>query len=193
MIDAHVADVPEQWKEIEGYEGYYSVSTLGRVKSLARSVSAKPCVKAPNGRVIPIQERILKQSETDGRRFVTLWKDHVNLAVSVHKLVTSAFLGPMPDGMERCHNDGKPSNNRLSNLRYDTAVNNNADKRKHGTHIQGSDIPWSKLDERAVEFIRSEYQNGRTQQSLAIAFGVQQPAISRAISGKRWAHVGESP
>lgn len=179
----------EVWKEVEGFEGYYAVSTLGRVKSLERWVDAKACIKAPKGRRIHIRERILRPGITDGRHFVTLWKDHARQIVSVHKLVTAAFLGPMPQGMERCHNDGNPANNRLSNLRYDTPENNAADKRQHGTHLEGSRIAWSKLDERAVEFIRSEYQAGRTQQSLANHFGVRQPCISRVISGKNWRHV----
>lgn len=29
-------ETPEVWKDIKGYEGYYQVSDLGRVKSLAR-------------------------------------------------------------------------------------------------------------------------------------------------------------
>ena len=31
----------EIWKEIQGYEGYYQISSLGRVKSLSRSLKIK--------------------------------------------------------------------------------------------------------------------------------------------------------
>ncbi len=31
----------EVWKDIKGYEGYYQVSNLGRIKSLDRYVKAK--------------------------------------------------------------------------------------------------------------------------------------------------------
>lgn len=44
-----------------------------------------------------------------------------------------AFVGPCPDGMEVCHNDGNPENNRVENLRYGTRSDNMRDKRKHGT------------------------------------------------------------
>ena len=35
--------------------------------------------------------------------------------------------------MEVCHNNGRPADNRLENLRYDTPSNNNRDKVRHGT------------------------------------------------------------
>lgn len=46
----------------------------------------------------------------------------------------TAFVGPRPDGMVTCHNDGNPANNNLSNLRWDTQSNNQLDAVKHGTH-----------------------------------------------------------
>jgi hypothetical protein len=54
----------------------------------------------------------------------------------VHRLVLEAFVGPCPEGMVGCHNDGDPLNNRLDNLRWDTPSNNERDKWVHGTHHQ---------------------------------------------------------
>jgi len=42
----------------------------------------------------------------------------------LHRLVLLTFVGPCPEGMEACHNDGLKTNNRLSNLRWDTHRNN---------------------------------------------------------------------
>lgn len=56
----------------------------------------------------------------------------------VHRLVLSAFTGPCPPGMECCHNDGDPSNNRPENLRWDTRSSNARDKRVHGTDPNAS-------------------------------------------------------
>lgn len=47
----------------------------------------------------------------------------------VHRLVAEAFLGPPARGMEVCHNDGDPSNNRAANLRWDTRSANVLDLR----------------------------------------------------------------
>lgn len=54
----------------------------------------------------------------------------------VHVLVARAFLGEPPPGHEVCHNDGDPTNNSLSNLRYGTKSENAMDRVRHGTN------PW---------------------------------------------------
>ena len=46
----------------------------------------------------------------------------------VHRLVLLAFVGPCPVGMEGCHFDNDATNNRLSNLRWDTLSNNQKDR-----------------------------------------------------------------
>lgn len=45
-----------------------------------------------------------------------------------------AFVGPCPEGMEVCHNNGDCTDNRLENLRYDTKSANMLDRVRHGTH-----------------------------------------------------------
>lgn len=53
---------------------------------------------------------------------------------NVHQLVAEAFLGPRPEGMEVCHNNGQAHDNRAVNLRYDTHSNNQRDQVTHGIH-----------------------------------------------------------
>ena len=52
----------------------------------------------------------------------------------IHRLVLEAFVGPCPEGMETCHNNGVRTDNRLENLRWDTSSANNDDIVKHGRH-----------------------------------------------------------
>lgn len=60
----------EQWKAVEGYEGYYEVSDCGRVKGLNR------IIRRSDGRVVTIPERILSPiSDTDGYRQCKLCRD----------------------------------------------------------------------------------------------------------------------
>ena len=50
-----------------------------------------------------------------------------------HVLVMLAFRGERPAGMDICHANGDPADNRLTNLRYDTRRENIADAQRAGT------------------------------------------------------------
>lgn len=104
----------EVWKDIEGYEGYYQVSSEGRIKSLERIVKG-----VGNGgefdKLLP--EKILKL-QTDKYTSVNLHKDGVGHRVNVHRLVAMAFI-PNPDNLpEVNHKDECKTNNRVENLEW---------------------------------------------------------------------------
>lgn len=124
----------EQWKAIPGWEGHYEVSDLGRVRSVDRIVSDD----LHGGRKRKQQGRILAQHPGAGGREaymrVNLHRDGIRRTGWVHRLVAEAFIGPRPEGMETCHNDGNGHNNRLTNLRYDTPSANALDAVMHGVH-----------------------------------------------------------
>lgn len=128
--------VGEIWRPIPGIEGY-EVSDHGRVRSIDRWVqqSGRKDRWFPGTLLAP-------QRVTSGYLKVMVGKGRQQM---IHQLVTAAFLGPCPDGMEVAHNDGNKHNNRLSNLRYDTRAGNFSDKRSHGTHIEGESMPWAQL------------------------------------------------
>lgn len=75
----------------------------------------------------------------------------------VHRLVLEAFVGPCPEGMQACHNNGIRDDNRVENLRWDTPKGNSLDKAKHGTKSRryGECNVHSKLSDAQVEEIRS--------------------------------------
>lgn len=106
-----------------------------------------------------------------------------------HRLVLEAFVGPCPDGMEACHNNGDRTDNRIENLRWDTAKANQADRKKHGTYLCGEAVPYAKLTADKVREIRRRAEGGEKQAALAREFGVGDPQIHRIIKRERWAHV----
>jgi len=69
-----------------------------------------------------------------GYASVTLSMHGVSKHRYVHHLVAAAFIGPRPDGLDICHNNGDIRDPRASNLRYDTRNANMRDSLKHGTH-----------------------------------------------------------
>lgn len=119
----------EVWKPVIGYEGYYEVSSYGRVRSVARQIVRT------NGTTMSVRERILKHRLDDHRRpRVSTWKDGVGKESKVCILVAEAFFGPRRDGLIVCHYDGNPENNYVENLRWDTLSANRLDDVRLGVH-----------------------------------------------------------
>lgn len=126
---------PEEWRPVVGYEGYYEVSNLGRVRSLDRRVSNG------SGNTRIARGVMLKPSLRDGFKYYVVNLGHGRgrrRTVQVHILVLEAFVGPRPDGLIACHNDGIHLNNRSSNLRWDTYSENLRDQVRHGIHFGAS-------------------------------------------------------
>ena len=165
---SHKGIIMEQWLPVADFEGIYEVSNHGNVRSIKTSkVKAYTLNKQQN------------------RPFMGLWKNNKIKIVKPHALVLAAFVGPRPPKMECCHNDGNPWNNRVENLRWDTAQNNQRDRVKHGTSNGGERCASAKLTETQVAAIRAD---ARLQREIAADYGVRESAISRIKTGKRWAH-----
>lgn len=128
--------------------------------------------------------------KVNGRYMVSVWTPTGQRKVmQVHRLVLAAFVGPCPDGMEACHNDGDPSNNRPENLRWDTRVSNMADTLTHGTRNHGEVNGKSKISAETVGEIRRRLAASESQRSIARAVGLTQPQVSNIHRGKSWGHL----
>jgi hypothetical protein len=114
---------------------------------------------------------------------------HVRAAI----LVLEAFVGPCPAGMESCHEDGDNTNDRLSNLRWDTHLNNIRDKRRHGTHQTGEKHAFHKFTDDQVREIRARRAAGEKVTHLAREFKVWPGTISAITTGRHWKHLLPEP
>ena len=121
----------EIWKDIEGYEGYYQISNLGRVKSLERYVNTRwetPRIE---------REKILK-SCPDSYGYLTniLSKENVKRRYYLHQLIAKAFI-PNPHN-KPCvnHKDLDRLNNNIDNLEWCTKSENT----KHGWENGAFDV-----------------------------------------------------
>lgn len=113
-------------------------------------------------------------------------KDHW---LMVHRLVLDAFVGPCPDGMMACHNNGDPSDNRLPNLRWGTMKENQEDRIAHGTSNRGERHGCSKLTTSKVVAIRDKRACGESIRSLAKEYGLDKSTVSCIVSRKLWRHI----
>lgn len=115
----------EEWRPVLGREGTYEVSSLGRVRVLDR-IDAKGARR---------RGRLLKARAINGTHLiVVLHSGGPRRDALVHHLVLEAFVGPRPDGMEGCHWNDIPTDNRVENLRWDTRSANQLDSVRNGTH-----------------------------------------------------------
>ena len=118
----------------------------------------------------------------------------------IHRLVLEAFVGPCPQGMGACHNNGIRTDNRLKNLRWDTPAANHLDTVRHGNcpflkdgfpHAKGENCGRAKLTESQVRQIVQEFNTGLfTQTDIGQRHGVARSNVGAIISGKTWRHLG---
>lgn len=102
----------EIWKDIIGYDGYYQVSNLGRIKSLSRDVFCGM------GYYLK-KEKILKQAQhNQGYNGVTLYIENISKQFLVHKLVATAFVKNLFNKEKVCHIDFNKKNNNSKNLEW---------------------------------------------------------------------------
>ena len=97
----------EIWKDINGYNGIYQVSNLGRVRSLGNDKGKK--------------DKIRKQvKNSKGYLRVGLHKDGATTWEYVHRLVAQAFI-PNTDNLPQVnHKDENKENNCVDNLEWCT-------------------------------------------------------------------------
>lgn len=107
----------ELWKDIAGYEGYYQVSNLGRVRSLDRTIERKGPKKI-NGKIITPTDN------GNGYLIVGLRKEGVRKNHYVHRLVAAHFLSEWNNEKVVDHIDYCRQNNSVENLRVVTQLEN---------------------------------------------------------------------
>lgn len=120
-----------------------------------------------------------------GYECVSLRCNGKSIKAYVHRIVAESFLGPIPTGLDVCHNNGNRTDNRIDNLRFDTRKGNLADRKEHGTQQTGERNPSAKLTNQEAEQIKKRRLAGESLRSLANYFRVRESTISRIANGVR--------
>ena len=115
----------EVWKDIQGYEGIYQVSTHGEVKSLSRQLHNKNGYFTSKEKML--KPRLSGRDEKNKYVEVALYKNHKRQDVRIHRLVAEAFI-PNPNSYQIInHKDGNKKNNNVTDATYGLSLPQLAD------------------------------------------------------------------
>lgn len=138
--------------------------------------------------------RILRLSvDVKGRLRANLFVRGKRKGVIVGRMVLRAFGGNAPTYKHvACHNDGDPTNNHISNLRWCTYAENTADTILHGTHRSGTNHQRSKLTRIQIKKMLTLYRSGMSQPEIAKRFKVNVSTVNRVLCGRSYPGVTAS-
>ena len=138
----------ETWKPVQGFEGRYEVSSLGRFKALSRPLIYK------DGRQGWVNEKMIKGS-LGNHGYYTITFDSKTRKLA-HRIVAETFLGQQEYRLTVNHKDGNKLNNEVSNLEWVTYKENNIHARKTGLNQQhGENTNLSKYSDQFIQAVRN--------------------------------------
>lgn len=161
-----------EWKRVADFDAY-EISNHGQVRRVDNGKIIRPWVhrRAPY-------------------LCVTLHQNRRRKSYLTHRLVALTFIGTPPTERHQvAHIDGSKQNNSVSNLRWATPEENQADRKTHGTSNTGSRHPRSKLTEIDVIEMRALRSKGHTSKEIAQRYGIGQAYASSIVCGRFWKHV----
>lgn len=184
----------EVWKDIEGYEGLYQVSSIGRVRSLDRFVERSTILPKTGARCegMFLRGKVKKPLvDNKGYNRIQLCKRGKQSTKKVHRLVAAAFIEKVEGKTYINHKNGIKMDNNFTNLEWCT----NEENVKHawGTGlikpVSGVKNKKCLLNERQVKAIRTWLKLGYTQLSIGEAYGVSRSVIAGIKKGKTYKDV----
>lgn len=171
----------ERWMPVVGFEGYYSVSDRGQVRSETRVVAR--C----SGGSHYVQGRILKTPlSVRGYAVASLWANGIGTMKNVHRLMLEAFDRPMFAGDVCRHLNGDKTDNSLENLRWGTQKENGADSVRHGVIPRGEEHHGALL---TVDHVVEIRRSSASSYELAKRFDVHPRTIRDARNRITWRHI----
>ncbi|MCS6281451.1 MAG: HNH endonuclease [Dolichospermum sp.] len=153
------------WKDIKGFEGYYTVNDSGEIKNM-------------------LTGKILKQSNSNGYRSVRLTKDKKRSVGSVHRIVASSFLDLCDKKKEVNHRNGLKNDNRIENLEWCNRKENVDHSIKHGLVNYAK-----KLDEFKVLAIHTFFISGKNLTEISKLYGISVSTVHEIVNNKTWKNV----
>ena len=158
------------WKDVVGFEGLYTISEFGDIRSSYKS------------------KKILKpKKDKDGYFGVALSKNGKAHHLRVHRLVAEAFIPNTEELPLVNHKDLNVQNNHYSNLEWCTATHNT----KHYYDNRDDKRVLSSLSKEELLLLVDGYNSGKSQKQLKEEFNLdcRADAISEVVTGRRFSEL----
>jgi len=172
----------ERWLPVPGFEDWYEVSDLGRVRSYHPPHGGRGRRKRPY-LLTPVAKG------TGKYLMVTLRQGDTIEDAYVHTLVLTAFVGPRPPKNEARHGPNGRHDNSRANLCWGTIQENHQDRTRDDAVIWGERHGNAKLTAAAVLDCRKRFAAGEKLADLAREYGVSNGGLSQAVNGVTWPHL----
>lgn len=173
------SSVKERWKDIQGYEGLYQISSFGNVKAL--------CVRKYRGRFMNQRpEKILRlKIHRDGYLIATLCNNGINKMFQAHRLVAAAFIKNTKKKPFVNHKNGIKNDNFYLNLEWCTSSENAIHAINTGLFkpASGEASSTSKLKNNQVKEI---YLSKESDAALSTKYEISRAQVWRIKNGVRW-------
>lgn len=182
----------EEWKDVIGWENWYQVSDLGRVKSLERQIKYK------SGSIRNQKSSIIKGYPNKKFYLKLNFKMNTKRTMfSIHRLVAIAFLpnplnlpevnhiGKYPDGRE-----GNKLDNRAISLEWCTRKQNVNHSWENGLSVSivGETHYKSKLTNNNILDIR-KIGKSKTLKEISDIYNITESNVSYILKSKTWKHI----
>lgn len=154
----------EIWKNVEGFEGIYQISSLGRIRN------------AKGFFMTPIKT-------DDGYYRVHLRKTGISKNCRLHRLVAAAFIQNPENKPEVNHKNGIKTDNRVENLEWTTKSENALHAYKNGLQSTIYKFRIKEIDFNQCRKINYLYKNlGYSIRKLSQEFGYPRKTINSIIN-----------
>lgn len=183
--------ITEIWRDIDGFDGKYSISNFGNIKSNYR------IWKNQSKSGIIYKGKILNPSKNVGGYLqVMLFDGFEKKTFRMHYLVASHFLANRENLKEINHKDGNKLNNYFLNLEWTTRKDNmnhawNTNLMENARFV-GEKHPKAKIKESDVLKIRASvvnFKNNEIKYALANKYKVSIFTINDILKRRSWTHI----
>lgn len=186
ISNQRILDMQEIWKTVQDYGGNYEASNLGNVRSRDRIVKKFSALVGKEVDQFYKGKPLKPHGDKRNYQYVHIGVDGKKYNVQVGIMVLKAFQGKPNKDQVCCHNDGDPTNNKPSNLRWGTHKENMEDRKKHGNYKVGAEHHYSKAPQ---DIILKVKKGDMTIKEAMKETGMDYKVFWRAKRGDTWNHL----